>query len=307
MGSLAAVLTAAAALVGVTVFAWPRPAKAMDHPTLPAQFAAFSPFTAHAEDRPAGRAIALFETGSWESLSSYQAIAVGADRDSYRQLTGGVGTKSWDRAILLSPDGTRVLRRRPGGGPDELEVLDLTTGTTTARHGAAWTPAPDVHNPGTYDGMAMLAWSPDGRYVAYTVHVEYGQPPPDGPDRQLVILDLDTDHAVAYPDIDGVYAAAFAPDSHRLALATTSGGIFISVDGMRLGTWLDPTGTVPTDVPYASGEPFEAEFPVGTFGLSWSPDGSSLAVATRRFCGMLSRDPSSTTVTAFVDTTDARR
>jgi len=304
----AAALLVLVALTGVAVVAWPGPARATQTPTLPAEFAAFSPLTAHAEDRPAGRAIAFFETGSWEMFTSYQAIVVGADRDSYRQLSGGAGNSTEDRPILLSPDGTHVIYRRPGGGPDEFDLLDLSTGTTTRRHGVAWTPGQSTAFETELEHDALLAWSPDGRYVAYTVHADFVAGPQASPYRQLAILDLDADRAVLYPAIEGVYTAAFAPDSRRLALATDSGGIFMSVDGTRTGTWTDPSDTVSSDVTWESeGQPSGQGLPAGFFGLAWSPDGSTLAVATGRFCGpeaMLTGGGPTMTVTAFVDTTD---
>jgi len=291
---------------GLTVLAWPGPAPVADTPTLPAGFAAFSRFTPHAEDRAAGRAIAFFETGSWELADySYQALVVGADRDSYRQLHGGRPDSLPDRPILLSPDGTQVIHRRVGGGPDEFELLDLRTGDSTIRHGVAWTPR-------EREDVALLAWSPDGRYMAYTVRApHFGTTTYAGPSRQLVILDLVADDATLLREIEGVYSGAFAPDSRRLALATTAGGLIVSVDGTRLGTWADPTSIVPPDVTYeGDGErSVPLDCPVGIFGLAWSPDGTTLAVATNRFCGhgaTLTGGGPAMTVTAFVDTTDGR-
>jgi hypothetical protein len=84
-----------------------------------------------------------------------------------------------------------------------------------------------------------------------------------------------------------VWGAAFAPDSRRLALASRSGGLVISVDGTRLGSWADPTPAV-TQPPVFLREGAvispSAE-PVGSRGLAWSPDGATLAVATHLLCG----------------------
>jgi hypothetical protein len=281
-------LRALASVLGVlalTVVAWPGVPAVADKATLPAEFATYSIFTSHAEDRPAGRAIAVFETGSWETYNSYQAIAVGADRDSYRQLNGGRADMSQDRPILLAPDGSQVLHRRAGGGPDEFDLLDLRTGVTTLRHGVAWTPRSNYDANGSVEDDALLAWSPDGRYVAYTVHAppfrgfsgyEVGNP---SPDRLLAIIDLASDRAQLIGTVIGVVGAAFAPDSQRMAVATKDGGRVISVTGVQLGTWTVPApAAADTDLSDYGWYP-------GALGLAWSPDGATLAVATSVVCG----------------------
>lgn len=313
---------------GLTLLVWPGPAPATDRPTLPTEFAAYSMFTAHAEDRPAGRAIALYEIGSREAShnGTSQALVAGADRDSYRQVHGGVGASSLiRRSLLLSPDGTQVIRRVAAGRPDELELLDLRTGGTTPRHGVAWTPGIRPLAGGTED-VAFLAWSPDGRYVAYATHWPHsGDGPLDPvvgadlatPMHTLVILDIIADQAREFPDIDGVLTAAFAPDSRRIALATFSGGIVVSVEGETLGTFADPTPLVPTSTTYEarpgvwepSMPPYEPGpgslgWPMGMGGLAWSPDGTTLAVTTRVFCGRssgLTGGGPHMPVTGFVD------
>jgi hypothetical protein len=302
-------MVVAAVLVVVLVAApvvvlrvWPGPAPATDRPTLPSEFAAYSTFTSHVEDRPAGRAIALYEMGSWELSTTNEALVAGADRDSYRQIYGGRPDLYVERPLLLSPDGNQVIRRTAGGRVDELEVLDLRTGQASLRHGVKWTPL-NVHDPQNIEDDAFLAWSPDSRYVAYAVHAPRSGDFDDGPSRMLVILDVIDDRAVVLGTA-GVVTAAFAPDSRRIAVATLSGGIVLSVDGQQLGTFPDPTALVPQTKTYIIGTGGYAtptqvpgtEGPMGELGMAWSPDGTTLAVATSVPCP-------SARLTGFVDMT----
>jgi hypothetical protein len=144
----------------------------LGRPSLPAQFADFSRFTSRAVDRPAGRAIALYEYGSSELFVSWQTLVVGADQDTYRRLD-----METDPAppVKLSPDGRFVMYFHASRGTDEFTLLDLTTGQTSIRHSVEW-----VSNVGA--SIDMLAWSPDGRYLAYAVPA----PPPARHRGQLV-------------------------------------------------------------------------------------------------------------------------
>jgi hypothetical protein len=291
-------LLAVLGVLGLILLGWPGPASETGKPTLPAVFATYSMFTAHAEDRPAGRAIALFEMGSWEfsSEGTRQAVVAGADRDSYRRVDAGEWDKFGLGRLLLSPDGGHVLRQRARGGPGELELLDLRTGETSPRHGFDWTPPVPTDLNRTELRNVFLAWSPDGRYVAYAIRVAvWGAPDVPSP-RELVVLDLVTDRATYHRGISGVWNAAFSPDSRRLAVATDSGGIIVSLDGERLGTWSATT--------LGSGETLRP--PQGASGLAWSPDGALLAVASNVACGrradMTGGGPTMT-FTTFVDMT----
>ena len=104
----ASLVTAVVALTGL-LLPWPGPVVGLSGPVRPAPHRRcrpssrpFSRFTAGAADRPAGRAIALYEYGSPDGFNPWQTLVAGADRDTYRQLD----TVS---QVLLSPDGTQVL------------------------------------------------------------------------------------------------------------------------------------------------------------------------------------------------------
>lgn len=274
---LVPVILAAATL---TVLAWPGPDRATARPTLPDEFATRSLLTAHVKDRPAGRAIALYSIPS-EDVGE-QALVVGADGDTYRQVDDG--RPFW--SFLLSPDGTQVIRSVADG---DLEILDLRTGQTSVRHAFGWAPDEYAALPRTVAGL--LAWSPDGRYVVFKVvaHKSGGQAT-DVATYELAIIDVVADRTVHFPDLPDVAAVAFAPDSRRLALSTKSGGLFVSVEGQQLGTWQDSSDR---DRPASS--------------IQWSPDGTTLAVTMHLPSWAIStRFMCSWGVTVFVDTATGR-
>jgi hypothetical protein len=230
-------------------------------PSLPAQFAELSRFTSRAVDRPAGRAIAVYEYG--DADGPWQTLAAGADRDTYRRLDT-VEDSSPD--VLLSPDGRHVLYFKASRNTDEFRLLDLTTGRSEVRHSVEW-----MSNVGA--SITMLAWSPDGRYVAYAV------PHPSPNDgraesslrgaislRDVAILDVVNDTNVLFPLNTPVFGAAFSPDSQRVAVLADPASPIISVDGEQVGAWSAPS--VPT-----SGMSRDSVLP-----LAWSPDGSLLAI-----------------------------
>lgn len=236
-----------------------RPAQPTDRPSLPTEFAALSDFTSWATDRPAGRAIALYQFGNTDGLfrQSVQTLVVGADRDTYRQVET---TSTVEQTVLLSPDGRYLLYFHPRKGTDEFTLIDLTTGQTTVRHSVEW-----ISNVGAY--ITLLAWSPDGRYVAYAVPspvpedhtAESSFVSPGVPKRNLAILDLTTDTTVRSVRDMGIHAAAFSPDSQRLAVFAEPQAVILSLSGEQVGVWTPPAGMD------------------GYSGIFWSPDGRLLA------------------------------
>jgi hypothetical protein len=257
---VAGLVATAVAVIGL-VLPWPGPIAGLSAagsqtatPTLPDQFAPFSTFTAGAADRPGGRAIALYEYGSNEMFTTWLALVAGADRDTYRQLPT-VGQ------VLLSPDGTEVLRHDRDDETPELTLLSLVTGQTRTVH-----TVPFHSNVGA--GLRLLAWSSDGRYVAYAVPAP---PPADGtaessftagrPIEELGILDLTSDTTARYPRISPIWGAVFDPSGRQLLVQTVHEGQIVSV-----------TGEVVRPVQL----PADAEL---DRGAAWSPDGSRVALA----------------------------
>jgi hypothetical protein len=224
-----------------------------DGPSLPDRFAPYSPLTASVRTSPPGRAIALYEYGSSELFTSWQLLVAGADRDTYRRV-------EFDPMAprLLAPDGSRVLFYAE---PRTFHLVDLTSGTTTTLASVEW-----ASNVGA--GLQLLAWSPDGRYVAYAVPAPS---PGDGraensflgerPIMDLALLDLTSGATTRVAGFQPVWAAAFAPDGRTLAVQTGPGKAWITtVDGHRVRS-LDLIGG---DLAH---------------GIAWSPDGALLATA----------------------------
>lgn len=228
-------------------------------PSLPATFATYSQFTSAVSADPGGRAIAVYEYGNPDSGSTWQTLVAGANRDSYRKLLGR-GDDQSAQPYLLSPDGSQMLFYHPEKGTDEFTLLDLTTGQESTRHSVPWL---------SYIGaVQMLAWSPDGRYVAYSVPA----PSPgtgraedsivDGhPIEQLAILDVGHDTTVRYPAVQPVFGASFAPDG-TLAVQLDRRVWLGTVDGHQTGGFALPDGA---DLVSA---------------VPWSPDGTRIPVTT---------------------------
>ncbi|HEX6871797.1 MAG TPA: WD40 repeat domain-containing protein [Micromonosporaceae bacterium] len=230
-------------------------------PSLPAHFAELSRFTSRSVDQPAGRAIALYEYG--DSDGPWQTLVAGADRDTYRRVDAP--EDPWPE-VLLSPDGRYVLYFKASRGTDEFRLLDLVTGRVEVRHSVEW-----MSNVGA--GITMLAWSPDGRYVAYAVP---HPPPNDGRAesslrgsvslRDVAILDVVHDTNVLVSLNTPVFGGAFSPDSQRLAVLADPESPMMSVDGKRVGTWVAPAISV-------DNVSRDMVLPV-----AWSPDGALLAI-----------------------------
>jgi Tol biopolymer transport system component len=227
-------------------------------PTLPDRIAAYSSFTGEVSAAPPGRAIMIYRYGSGETLEVWQALALSADGDAYRQIdaAGGRGGRhQW----LLSPDGGSVILAEGQRAASVLTIVDLATG----KHH-------DVKLPQT-TGVTLLAISPDGRYVAYAF-----APPPDDLRAgnaieyetarvgTMAILDLTTGQSIPVPGLRPVQAAAFAQDGSRLVVQSALQTWIVTLDGRRERQVALPSGTgiVPRN--------------------AWSPDGRTLATTTWR-------------------------
>ena len=235
-------------------------------PAVPDRVAEYSHLTGSVSSSPPGRAVALFQHGfGVEFLDFPQAVVVGADGDVVRRVDLAVdragGAQGDPAPMLLSPDGTRIAvgdhdTRRP-----DLAVLDLTDGGVD-RH-----PVPDGRS------VIPLAWSPDGRLVAYL-----GSPAPTNPYGGVPIagdvglLDLDSGRATDLTSGSTVSTAAFAPDGSELAVQhTEAGGGALEV--------LSLDGAVPRTLAVPGGRRLDGP-------AAWSPDGRLLAVTAAGCPGM---------------------
>ncbi|PZF96246.1 WD40 repeat domain-containing protein [Micromonospora deserti] len=223
-------------------------------PSLPDRFAGYSMLTSSVSKAPPGRAIALYGYGNGETFNMFQSLVVGADGDTYRRVDA---MEERNRpSALLAPDGTRVLLGDDRGATGELILVDLTTGKRRS------IPLGDPV------GVRLLAWSPDGRHVAYSaapltgsgdfgsVNVVDSEVARTG---TLRLLDLSTGRSTEVPAIKPAWTAAFAPDSRRLAVQVGQKAHLVDLDGREYGT-----------VQIAEGRELAAN-------VGWSPDGGFLA------------------------------
>ncbi|MEV4539667.1 hypothetical protein AB0J82_38420 [Asanoa sp. NPDC049518] len=256
LGAAALLVVALAAAVTV-ISGVPRPAQPADSSqgsTVPDRFAGYSLFTSTVTKAPPGRAIALYGYGNGEMFNMFQPLVVGADADTYRRLDAAE-----DRLLpsaLLAPDGKHVLLGDDRGLTDELTLLDLTTGE---------------HRPIRLQGavgVRLLAWSPDGRQVAYsagplsnsgelgtaqTVDMELART------GTLWLLDVPSGRSTKLAAIRSPKTAAFAADSRRLAVQVGQTAHVIALDGRESNK---------LDIP--AGRELAAD-------VGWSPDGRFLA------------------------------
>lgn len=230
----------------------PAPAGPAGSPSLPDRIAPFSPLTATVGRSPGGRAVILYQFGNGEAFNQFQPLALGADRDTYRQLDAAEG-KRGIRPWLLSPDGTTAVVTDDREAVAALTLIDLRTG----RRRSVPLPAPT--------GVLPLAYSPDGRTLAYSaVPMPMSDAYNDmaGESRQtgvLVLLDLATGRHSPLSAVTPVVAASFAPDGQQLAVQT---GAQVKI--------VERTGRVVRSVD------LPAEH-ILTTDAAWSPDGRLLA------------------------------
>lgn len=254
-------------------------------PTVPDRMAGYSHLTADVSSSPPGRGVALFQFGfGVEFLDFPQAVVIGADGDVYRRVDlaedrAGRHDQGDPAPMLLSPDGTRVAVGDHDAERPDVAILDLASGRV------------ETHPVPAGRSVRPVAWSPDGRRLAYLVDAEVTNPHAGtGPlAGDVGVLDLATGEAAALDGATDVWTAAFAPDGQEVAVQQSDGGLdVVALDG-GAGRALAPRPGFSLAGPGA-----------------WSPDGALLAVwRTSSTCPGLGWDPSpacaADEVVSFVD------
>jgi hypothetical protein len=249
----AAVVVVAIIPVLVPVGPSPTPAAPVRPPRLPDRFAPFSFLTGDLAAAPVGQAVAVYlqrNNALEDWVTQWQLLVIAADGVRYRRTTitdasppdpeyldDGMRIRRW----LLSPDGRRLALTLDRQGRT-MAVLDLATGAL-----------PHIEHVGR-DPWALLAWSPDGRRIAYTGG---GGPTNIG---AVYVQDVETNRPVPLPGIYGARAAAFSPDGRHLAIQAGSTLLVTDATGHIEGQHL-----MAVDESLAG-------------PAAWSPDGSLLAI-----------------------------
>ncbi len=213
--------------------------------------------TGRVSENPAGRAIALYRQNNGAGIStSFQSVVLSADGDRYRRVDQAEAHEGW--TVMLAPDGTRAAFPGLSEGRLTVTVVDLDTGR--ARHHLIGPRDPtDVR-------QRLLAWSTDGRHVAYQIA-------PRGDSNgledsllsehgRLAVLDLESGRSTEFPAYTKVTRAAFAPGGEELAVQDGLTLVVVGLDGRERRTVTPPDPRYGLDGPAA-----------------WSPDGAWLATS----------------------------
>ncbi|GIH05083.1 hypothetical protein Rhe02_31500 [Rhizocola hellebori] len=238
---------------------------------LPEQIAGYDVLTADVAKHPAGQALMLFNSGSWETFTTAQALTLHTDGSSYRKVEAMKGPRGpVNRQALLSPDGNSVLMAEELRATNAFTLLDLTTGESRQL------PLPQPA------GVMLHAWSPDGKSVAFSQLPWSSDEPSNALELALrgggvlSILDLPTGRSTTFPEVVPAAAASFGPGGDQLAVQVRDQIWVLNLpDGKRRQFGIHPP------------EPGLGIQP----GVAWSPDGRWLALIAWRDNGTQALQP----------------
>lgn len=252
---LVSALAALGLFAMLVVVPWQRPAPGpVEPPVFPSALYPYSWWNGPLSTARIDAATALFDVSQDDILLDAQAVLLGTDGASYRELDlarrlGSSPDLGNPAPSALSPDGTFVVIGN-SAGTGTIRVLTLRDGARrTVEVGEDRTAHP-------------LAIGDDGRTVLFGTrsgpHVN-----PRTTDLRLTRLDLKTGEMTEYPNL-AVEAAALSPDGSRMVVRTAG------PTHLRL---VDADGGPETVIP---GLGFNTRVSSG----AWAPDGSRFAVVS---------------------------
>ncbi len=148
-------------------------------------------------------------------------------------------------------------------------------------HGSIWKvdPQTGVAFELTYDRKYHSSpdWSPDGRWIVYTAD-------DDGTGIQLEILNVETGQSHTLTDDNHIYAdPVFSPDGARLAYVSTrpNGYFNIYVRAIRNGQWAGEEVALTADNNFGKSRLYFGEWDMHT-QPAWMPDGKQILLVSNR-------------------------
>lgn len=202
-------------------------------------------------------------------------IAFGALGDIWISDIGGKARRVTDDPFVdfdpaFSRDGKKLAYVSDRTGSAQIWIRDLASGSERLLPSAA--------------SPAMLAWSPDGKRIAFRDQALATLVAP----AKLKIIDVETGALTDVEGLDGGSRPAWSPDGRRIAALTFSAVTSLYRESQNVITVVDLTSRARHEIKPPEGYVFGAR---DYMGPEWSPDGHAMAVIAGRGLWMLPVTP----------------